>query len=139
MSDKSKNLGTQEIMAEQREYMRSESTKGRDRYDELAERLWSVTVTMLPNGESLNEAIINAVAAKLRTANQATNHWFEEANREHNQNERSKQRIEKLKGVLGELCRQVEISNAVDDHGHKLINLQALASARAVLENDDGR
>ena len=38
-----------------------------------------------------------------------------------------------LREALAELVRQVQISNAVDDHGHALCNLKALADARAAL------
>jgi len=46
-----------------------------------------------------------------------------------------------LRAALAELVRQVQISNAVDDHGHALCNLKALADARAALaaaEAEDG-
>lgn len=39
---------------------------------------------------------------------------------------------------LRELIRQIEISNAVDDHGHSLKNLKALADAKAALALLDG-
>lgn len=44
-----------------------------------------------------------------------------------------KQRQQKLVDALKELERQVRISNAVDDHGHKLKNLKALADAAEAL------
>jgi hypothetical protein len=37
--------------------------------------------------------------------------------------------------ALRELVRQIDLSNAVDDHGHELKKLQALADARAILRN----
>ena len=37
--------------------------------------------------------------------------------------------------ALRELVRQIGLCNAVDDHGHELKNLQALADARAILRN----
>ena len=39
-----------------------------DKYQLQAKRLWSVTVTMLPDGMDLAQAVINAVAAALREA-----------------------------------------------------------------------
>ena len=41
--------------------------------------------------------------------------------------------MSKLRTALKELVRQVEISNAVDDHGHLLKNLKALADAKELL------
>lgn len=42
-------------------------------------------------------------------------------------------RAPEMAEALATLVDQVERSNAVDDHGHKLANLKALADARAAL------
>ena len=49
---------------------------------------------------------------------------------------RAAERIIHLEQALRELANQVEISGAVDDHGHPLKNLQALVDARALLDNE---
>lgn len=41
--------------------------------------------------------------------------------------------LERVRKALEELVRQVEISAAIDNHGHLLANLNALADARAAL------
>lgn len=45
----------------------------------------------------------------------------------------------KLLSALRDLVRQVEISNAIDDHGHALIHLQALKDAETVIAEADYR
>jgi hypothetical protein len=44
-----------------------------------------------------------------------------------------------LLAALRELAHQVEISNAVDDHGHELKNLKALHDARALIARVEGK
>jgi hypothetical protein len=39
--------------------------------------------------------------------------------------------------ALRELVRQIDLSNALDDHGHELKNLRALADAKHVIERYD--
>lgn len=42
---------------------------------------------------------------------------------------------DQLVEALRALVEQIERSGAIDDHGHKLINLRAVADARAILAN----
>jgi len=48
-----------------------------------------------------------------------------------------RQERERLQGLLRELVRRVDLSNAVDYHGHELKHLKVLANARAVLAPSD--
>lgn len=97
----------------------------------------SMTRAELSKAEERHRAVVEGLRKDFQTrlddCTEMLSIWVKRARDLESQLTAANERVAGLEEALSGLCRQVEISGGIDDHGHEMKNLQALKVGRALL------